>query len=81
MCASHAQEPVQRARRLEAVHLAELGDLEREIAIGFEAVLENLDVARAVHRLDDEGALVLFARLHQEHRFAKGRHVAGSDPQ
>ena len=78
---AHAHQPVQRARRLEAVHLAELGDLERQVAIGLQPVLEDLDVARAVHRLDDEGALVLFARLHQEHHFAKGRHVAGRDPQ
>ena len=30
---AHAHEPVQRARRLEAMHLAELGDLHRQFAI------------------------------------------------
>ena len=78
---AHAHQPVQRAGRLEAVHLAELGDLERQVAIGFQPVLENLDVAGAVHRLDDEGALVLLARLDQEHAVAERRHVAGGDPQ
>ena len=68
---AHAHQPVQRARRLEAVHLAELGDLERQIAIGFQAVLEDLDVAGAVHRLDHEGALVLLARLDEEHASRK----------
>ena len=78
---AHAHQPVQRARRLEAVHLAELGDLERQVAIGFQPVLEDLDVAGAVHRLDDEGALVLLARLDQKHAVAERRHVAGRDPQ
>ena len=58
---AHAHQPVQRARRLEAVHLAELGDLERQIAVGLQAVLEDLHVARAVHRLDGVDALVLLA--------------------
>ena len=78
---AHAHQPVQRAGRLEAVHLAELGDLERQIAVGFEPVLENLDVAGAVHRLDHVSALVLLARLDQKHRIAECRHVAGGDPQ
>jgi hypothetical protein len=78
---AHPYQPVQRARRLEAVHLAELGDLERQVAIGFQAVLEDLDVARAVHRLDHEGALVLLARLNEKHRIAERRHVARRHPQ
>ena len=63
------------------MHLAELGQLERQIAVGLEPVLEDLDVARAVHRLDHEGALVLRARLGQEHVLAEGRHVTGGDPE
>jgi len=78
---AHAHQPVQRARGLEAVHLAELGQLERQIAVGLEPVLEDLDVTRAVHRLDHEGALVLRARLRQEHVLAERRHVAGGDPE
>ena len=60
---AHPHQAVQRARRLEAVHLAELGDLERQVAVGLQPVLEDLHVARAVHRLDDEDALVVLARL------------------
>ena len=55
---AHAQQPVQRARRLVAVHLAELGELQRQVAIALEAVLEDLHVAGAVHRLAAEHALV-----------------------
>ena len=58
---AHAHQAMQRAGRLEAVHLAEFGDLERQVAIGLQAVLEDLDVARAVHRLDGIDALVLLA--------------------
>ena len=60
---AHAHQPVQRARRLEAMHLAELGDLQRQIAIGFQPVLEDLHMAGAVHRLDGVDALVLLALL------------------
>ena len=63
------------------MNLAELGKLEGQIAVRLQAIFEDLNVTRAVHRLDDEGALVVFARLGQEHVFAEGRHVAGSDPQ
>ena len=38
-------------------------------------------MARAVHRLNYESALVFLARLHQEHGVAERRHVAGGDPQ
>ena len=77
---AHPHQPVQCAGGFEAVHLAELGDLERQIAIGFQPVLEDLDMARAVHRLDDEGALVFFARLDQKHAVAERRHVARGHP-
>src|SRR5262249_15984932 len=46
-----------------------------------QAVLENLDVARAIHRLDHESALVVLARLYQEHRIAERRHVSRGDPE
>ena len=38
---------------------AELGKPKRQVAIGFQAVLEDLDVSRAVHRLDREDAVIL----------------------
>ena len=60
---AHAHQPVQRAGRLEAMHLAEFGDLHRQIAVGLQPVLENLHVAGAVHRLDRIDALVLLALL------------------
>ena len=76
---AHPHQPVQRAGRLETVHLAEFGDLERQVAIGFQPVLENLDVAGAVHRLEHEGAVVFLARLHQKHR-SRGTSPCGPTP-
>ena len=56
---AHAHQAVQRAGRLVAMHDAEFGHAQRQFAIGAQAVLEDLDMARAVHRLDGEDALVL----------------------
>ena len=78
---AHPHQPVQRTGRFEPMHLAEFGKPERQIAVGLEAVLEDLNVAGAIHRLDHEGPLVLFAGLRQEHRIAERLHVAGCDPQ
>jgi hypothetical protein len=44
--AAHPHQPVQRARRLVAVHVAELGQPDRQLAIGFQPVLEDLHMAR-----------------------------------
>ncbi len=83
--AAHAQEPVQRARRLVAMHRAELGNAERQVAIRLQAVLENLDMARAVHRLDDVDPIavvdLIARRLRHEHVLAERHPVAGSLPQ
>ena len=57
--AAHAHEAVEGARRLIAVYVAELGQAQRQLAIGAQAVLENLHVAGAVHRLDGEDLVVL----------------------
>ena len=79
---AHAHQPVQRARRLEAVHLAEFGELERQVAVRLQPVLEDLDVAGAVHRLDRRRrARPPRAGCGEEHVLAEGRHVAGGDPQ
>ena len=51
------------------MHLAELGDAVRQIAIAAQIALEDLDVARAVHRLDDERLLV--GRHAREHVLAE----------
>ena len=73
--------PCSAPRRLEAVHLAEFRELERQIAIGLQAVLEDLHVPGAVHRLDRVDALVVVAMLREEHHLAILLHVAGGDPQ
>jgi hypothetical protein len=77
---AHAHQPVQRARRLEAVHLAEFGELERQVAVRLQSVLEYLHVARAVHRLDGVDARVLLALGGEKHHVRIGRDVAGRDP-
>ena len=78
---AHPHQPMQRAGRLEAVHLAEFRKLERQIAIRLQAVLEDLHVPGAVHRLDRVDALVVVAMLGEEHHLAILFHVAGGDPE
>ena len=81
---ANAHQAVQGARRLVAMHDAEFGHAQRQFAIGAQAVLENLDMARAVHRLDREDALVLglVARgFRHEHVFAEPAPMAGRLPQ
>ena len=43
---AHAHQPVQRAGRLVAMHGAEFGKPQRQIAVGLQAVLEDLHMAR-----------------------------------
>ncbi len=81
--AANAQETMQGARRLIAVHGAKFRQPQRQITIGLETVLEDLDVARTIHRLDREDALVFgfFAgggRL--EHVFSEPAPVARGLP-
>ena len=83
---AHPHEAVQRARGLVAVHRAELGEPQRQLAIAAQAVLEDHDVARAVHRLDRINALVLAFRLlaggaRHEHALAVPAPVARNLPQ
>ena len=61
------------------MHLAELGDAQRQIAIAFQAVLEDLNVAGAVHRLAAEHALV--RSFGDEHVLAELLPVAGLLPE
>ena len=69
---AHAHQAVQGARGLVAVDAAEFGHPVRQLAVGPQAMLEDLDVAGAVHRLDRELAIVLGRR---------GEHVlAGTTP-
>ncbi len=61
--AAHAHQPEQRAGGLIAVHGAEFGEPNREVSIGFQAMLENLHMARAIHRLQRENTVVRFGLL------------------
>ncbi len=61
------------------MHRAEFGDLQRQVAVALQPVLEDLHVARAVHRLQREDALVLGRR--DEHVLAIGLPVARRLPQ
>ena len=56
--AAHAHQPVQRAGWLVAMDIAEFGKPDRQFAVGLQAVLEDLHMARAVHRLQREDAVV-----------------------
>src|SRR3982075_1603780 len=58
---------------------AEFGEAQRQFAIAAQAVAEDQDVARAVHRLDREHPLV--AALGDEHVFAKILPMPGGLPQ
>ena len=82
--AAHAHQAVHGARRLVAMHHAEFGEPQRQVAVALQAVLEDLHVARAVHRLEREPALVLglvAGRLRREHVLAVPVPVAGGLPQ
>jgi hypothetical protein len=52
--AAHAHQAVQRAGRLVAMHVAEFGQPDRQVAVALQAVLEDLHMAGAVHRLERE---------------------------
>src|ERR1700730_2079950 len=75
---AHPHEAMNRAGRLVAVADAKFGDFHRQVAIGFEAVLEDLHVAGTIHRLEGEDAFVLGHR--DEHVLAKRLPMAGSLP-
>ena len=62
--AAHAQDAVQRAGGLVAVAGAELAVADRQVAVAVQALVEHLDVPRAVHRLQRVGALLRFGEEH-----------------
>ena len=76
---AHPHDAVHGARRLVAVAGAELGHAQRQLAIGLLADVEDLDVTRAVHRLDGQD-LALGALAH-EHGVAELLGVARLLPQ
>ena len=62
--AAHAHDAVQRARRLVAHARPEFGDTQGQFAVRAQALIEDLDVARAVHGLDREHPLLGFGHEH-----------------
>ena len=76
---AHAQQAVQRARGLVAMHLAELAHADRQVAVALEAVAVQQHAARTVHRLERQRAAVL--GLGGEHVVAVVVPVAGDLPQ
>src|ERR1700749_1349924 len=66
------------------MHHAELGEAQGQVAIALQAVLEDLHMPRAVHRLERKPALVLglvTGRLRREHVLAIPVPMAGGLPQ
>ena len=76
---AHPHHAVQRARRFVAMAFAELAQPHRQLAITGNALLENLHVARAIHRLD--GIFAPVRRLGAEHVFAERFEMPGLFPQ
>ena len=76
---AHPHDAMNSTRGLVAVDDAEFGDFHRQVAIGFQAVLEDLHVPRTIHRLQGEDSFVL--GLRDEHVLAKSLPMAGSLPE
>src|SRR3989442_14025645 len=62
--ATHAHHAVQDARALVAVHGAEVGVADRQLAVGSQPGLVDQGMARAVHRLDDLARVLPVGRVH-----------------
>ena len=76
--AAHTHDAVQTARRLVAVALPEFAVTQRQITVALDALLEDQDVPRTVHRL--QGVFTLF-RLGREHVVTVLVPVTGFFPQ
>ena len=71
--AAHAHDAVQRAGRFIARAGSEFGHADRQVAIGFQAHVEDLHMAGAVHgfqRVDDLFARAFLVHFHDEHVLA-----------
>ncbi len=73
---AHAHDPVERTVRLVAVTAAELSEPERQLAVRGDALLEDLDVSRAVHRLQRHQ---LGIAGNDRLAFVGARHFVGND--
>src|SRR5690242_5350432 len=78
---THAHQTMQGAGGLETMDLAELGDLHRQLAITAQTVLENLHMARTIHRLDGIDPFVFLAFLRQKDHVRISRNVSGELPE
>ena len=76
--ATHPHQAVQSAGRFIAVTRTKLGHAQRQVTIAVQALVEDLNVAGAVHWLDRVGAVF---RLGQEHAIAKLVGMTGFFPQ
>ena len=76
--AAHAHHAVQGARRLVAMALTEFAVAQWQVAVAAHAIVENLDMARAIHRLQRIGAVF---RFRDEHVFTVIIPVTGFFPQ
>ena len=61
---AHAQQPVEHAARLVAVHQPRLAVADRQIAVGAALVRVDLDVRRAVHRLEAHRTALDVSEVH-----------------
>ncbi len=61
---THAGQPVQLTALLPAIHRAEFGEAHGQVAIAARLAVVNLDVMRAVHRLQQEAVEQLLIRQH-----------------
>ncbi|EKD61350.1 MAG: hypothetical protein ACD_54C00275G0001 [uncultured bacterium] len=81
---THPHQPVHGTRRFVAVARAEFRQTQGQVAVGFQALIEDLHMAGAVHRLQRVDAFFLgtfFVHLDDEHILAVGFPVAGFLPQ
>jgi hypothetical protein len=62
--AAHAGHAVELTALLPAIHRAELGEAHRQIAVAVRLAVEDLDVVRAVHRLQQEAVEKLLVGQH-----------------
>ena len=56
---THPHDAMQGAGRLIAMAGTEFGHAQRQIAVTFQPLAENLHMARTIHRFEGQGAVVL----------------------
>ena len=82
--AAHPHDPMQRARGFIAVTASEFGHAKRQIAIGFQALIEHLHMAGTIHRLERIHRLfagMLFVNFDDKHMLLIVVPMAGFFPE